>query len=368
MTNEPEATSLRGKLHISVAFDWGEEIDLVAAAALVPSEVQSLPRRRRTPPSIHYHSPPLLVKLAAVAIDLPEIGQVEASCDATVFDFGAVNVVFRIPFQLTKDQVSSLADFLAEPAALIESARAAATPLHEKFRRAIKNPAWCDLTEEYFVFQFEPGSIPGPSFHQFVDDSAEWLAGILRLDSSPLAEEEVAEALKRRIAYTPTDLVIVEWAAAIVIDEACADTLQTIEFANAQLLEFRYIDRRCDATLTEAYGLIHPLAQSRLPFWGLQSQPLRVLGDLRIDAVVLFSRTGNALKLVGDQYLARLYRMLSEQFHLEEWTRGIQESLHEAQGVYEILHEEAAAARTELLEIIVVLLILIEILLSIFAH
>jgi hypothetical protein len=38
---------LTGTLHVYVAFDWGEEIDLERTRALVPAEVRDLPRRRR---------------------------------------------------------------------------------------------------------------------------------------------------------------------------------------------------------------------------------------------------------------------------------------------------------------------------------
>jgi hypothetical protein len=40
---------LTGTLHILVAFDWGDEIDLERVRQLVRAEVYALPRRRRTP-------------------------------------------------------------------------------------------------------------------------------------------------------------------------------------------------------------------------------------------------------------------------------------------------------------------------------
>src|SRR5262245_47800296 len=52
-------TVLAGTLHLYVAFDWGDELDLERARQLVPAEVHELPRRRRTPPSIAYRPPPL---------------------------------------------------------------------------------------------------------------------------------------------------------------------------------------------------------------------------------------------------------------------------------------------------------------------
>jgi hypothetical protein len=179
-----------------------------------------------------------------------------------------------------------------------------------------------------------------------------------------LSAEEIVEALRWRISYTAQDLVVIEWSAAVVVDADCEETLLTIEFANVQLLEYRYIDRQVDESLDHAYRLIHSLARSWLPFWRLQTRPQRLLGDMRIDAVVLFERASSTLKLVGDQYLARVYRLMARRFRLDEWSANIRQSLEEAQGVYETLVNQSAAYRIELLEIIIVLLIVVEIVLA----
>src|SRR5579883_3137235 len=87
-----------GTLHLYVAFDWGEEIDLERARRLVPAQVRELARRRRTPASIAYRPPPLRFP-ASGCVELPELGPVPLSADVTVFDFGAVSVAFHIPFR-----------------------------------------------------------------------------------------------------------------------------------------------------------------------------------------------------------------------------------------------------------------------------
>ena len=151
-----------------------------------------------------------------------------------------------------------------------------------------------------------------------------------------------------------------------LLDSDCDETLQAIEFANLQLLEFRHIDNRLDANLATTYGMIHSLANSWLPFWHSPARSLRALGELKVEANGLFERTGNVLKLVGDQYLARVYRMLASRFHLEEWERGILRKLDVAEGVYRVVSDQTDTYRAEFLEIVVVLLILLEIILAIF--
>src|SRR5438445_7789318 len=105
---------LAGVLHTFVAFDWGEEIDLERARSLVPAETRVLPRRRRTPASIAYRPPPLRLHLAPVTVELPGIGCVPMSAEATVFDFAAVSIAMHAPFELSGGALTELAGALAE--------------------------------------------------------------------------------------------------------------------------------------------------------------------------------------------------------------------------------------------------------------
>src|SRR4051812_33171610 len=139
----PEAP-LAGTLHVYVAFDWGDEVDLERAGQLAPAEVRSLPRRPRTPTSIAYRPPPLRFALPPVALSIPGDGSPPAECEATVFDFAAVSVAFRVPFKLTQSELRLLAARLAEPAPIIAAARAALEPLYNRLKPAIQDPLWRD--------------------------------------------------------------------------------------------------------------------------------------------------------------------------------------------------------------------------------
>jgi hypothetical protein len=363
-----DAAFFLGTLHVYIAFDWGEEIDLNQVRRLVPAETQTLLRRRRTPTSIGYRPPPLRFALAPAALDVAELGPVQPAAEVTVFDFAAVSVAMHLPFRLSADGLTRLAGTLADPAPFVQACRAALLPLHENLRPAIQGPLWQDdLSEDYFVFQLLPDRCPYPAA-ALIQARPDWLAGLVRLESGPLSAEEVAEALRVHLSYSPEDLFVADWAAAVLLDQDCEETLQVIEFANLQLLEFRHIDNRLDDSLARAYRLIHPLTRSGLPVWRSHARPLRQLGELKVEADGLFERTGNVLKLVGDQYLARVYGLVGRRFHLEEWGQSIQRKLEVAEGVYQVVSDQAATARTEFLEIIVIVLILLEIVLAIVRH
>ena len=152
--------------------------------------------------------------------------------------------------------------------------RQAFAPVYTNLLPAIHQPVWSDLTEEYFVFQIAPdGPLPPPA--ELLAQHGAWLAGLVRLEDEPLSPQEIDEALKSRISYGPRDLFVAEWSAAFLLDQDCGETLQIIEFANLQLLEFRFLDDQLDRRLGEAYRLIHPVRSSFLPFWRTHALPLR---------------------------------------------------------------------------------------------
>ena len=140
-----DETILQGTLHVFVAFDWGEEIDLEKAGTIVPPKAEELARRRRTPSSIGYRPAPLRYPLSVPPITLPELGNVAATAEAIVFDFAGVSVSLHIPFQLSAASLARLAGALADPQGLVETARGAvpgvirsAAPLRSSIQNAVR--------------------------------------------------------------------------------------------------------------------------------------------------------------------------------------------------------------------------------------
>ena len=191
-----------------------------------------------------------------------------------------------------------------------------------------------------------------------------------RLESEPLSRDEIREATRSSLAYTPSDRVVLDWAAGVVIDTNCADTLEVIEFANVQLLEFRQIDDRLDDRLEAAYRLIRPEKKRQwFPLvWRLHHDAVRQIRELEIEATSLFERVDNALKLIGDHYLSRVFEVAGGRFHLRDWQQSIRRKLETVGDVYDLLVHQASAYRMEALEITVVFLIALEIALAIFKH
>ena len=354
-------------IHLAFAFDVGYEIDLDAAKLLLPVEPGDLPRRRRTPESIRYRPPPLRLAVDLTGLALPAVDGVEASGaprgELAIFDFAAISLMAHYPVRAVPEGLTRLAARLAEAAQLTAQARELVSPWIERFRPSIVEFEPSDLSEEYVIFQL------GEVHEGYLADRAAWIAGLVRLESGPLSAEEVREATRLAISYAPNDLVVIDWAAGIVADRDCADSLQVIEFANVQLLEYRHIDDRLDDRLEAAYRLIRPDHRGRgTSLWRSHGEAVRNVRELEIEATSLFERADNALKLIGDQYLSRVYALASARFHLEGWQQSIRRKLDTVGDVYDLLVQQAGGNRMEALEIIVVVLIAVEIILAIIRH
>lgn len=347
-----------------VAFDIGYEIDLARARATLPSEDGALARRRRTPESIRYRPAPLRIALDATGLALP--GGFATSkpprAELAFFDFAAASLSIRFPVHLTPSDLLELAGDLADPAPLNAAARLVIEPWIERIKPFVTGFEVSELTEEFILFQV-PQLPPG-----WLQTRKWWIAGLVRLDSDPLSEGEVIEANRLSLAYTPHDLVTLDWAAGFVADTDCDDTLQVIEFANVQLLEFRHIDDRLDDRLEAAYKLIRPEKRRAVFPWRTHSGAVRNVRELEIEATSLFERADNNLKLIGDQYLSRIFDMARARFHLGEWQESIRRKLDVVGDVYDLLIHQAGGNRMELLEVIVVILISVEILMAFIRH
>jgi hypothetical protein len=192
---------------------------------------------------------------------------------------------------------------------------------------------------------------------------AQEIAQILRVEPAPLSAEEVHDAMSHRIAYGLDDVTIIDWHAALVFDREADDVQAVLEFANVELLEMRYLDEQLDTALNHAYETLSRRAWRPWRRLGSAAADLRRVAQMQVDSAMLFEGVNNALKLLGDQYLARVYRLASQRFHLAEWDASIMRKLHTMESIYEMIADQATNRRMEVLEWIIIILIAVSIVL-----
>ena len=73
------------------------------------------------------------------------------------------------------------------------------------------------------------------------------------------------------------------------------------------------------------------------------------------------ARIENSLKTVGDSYLATVFRAASHEFRFEDWRKSTSRKMDTLAQIAELLQGELNHRRSNILEIIVIVLIAIEI-------
>jgi hypothetical protein len=346
---------LDGRVFAFVAFDVGFEIDLEHARRLLDgTRVTGLRQDRPAPAEERYPDPPVEVVLGEQRLSTG----VTAAVSARLFDFGVISIGFVLPAPATLADLAPYGRALHEQAGLVAAADGCLRALMPRVAPAVARLEIADLSEDYLVFQVS--ALEGqPDATAVVRDAAPDLARALTLEPMPLADAYVAELLATAVTYAPNDVVLSDWSAALVYDRRYDDTVAVLEFLNIQLLELRFQDRRLDAALERFAGVRG--ARGVGAFFNPYRQPVRELAELTMESTLLSERAANAMKLLGDDYLARVARRAGERLHLADWAASIRRKQESVTRLYETLNDQLANTRAEALELAIVLLIIFEI-------
>ena len=359
-----DGPTLVGECRVFLAFEVGFSIDLARASARLPAAArEALPASRRVPADCDFAQKPLRVVLARRAIAIGS-WSTDASIEATLYDFGAVSVAFRIPFRDSPDALRPLAAALWNNAALAAEARAAIEELLATVGDAFLRAELRAGAEDFVVFTIDPASFDGAHTPIAVESiGASRAAALLRLEDGSLSAEGVADAVHDALSYGPRDLAVVDWAAAIVVDAEPAATLAVLELANVQVVELKHLDAELDRGLDAVWQM----ASDRALFARFRLRAnLRRLAELELEGAALFDGVTNALKLFGDQHLARVQRAAARRFRIEDWERSIARKLETLASVSGRLEGRQSQYRSELLEWIIIALIAFEIVQTLF--
>ena len=155
------------------------------------------------------------------------------------------------------------------------------------------------------------------------------------------------------------------WNAAFVYDTEAGvqAALEIFEFANSQLLQFRYYDALLDSELGRIYDSLedprwyHSLAGQRYV------RAAQQLHALFIDVNELTDKTENALKMVGDVYAARLYTLVASRLGLDRWKQNVEEKLDTLDDIYRFTVDQTQMSRGHLLELTIILILILELVL-----
>ncbi len=354
----------RGTCFVLFAYDIARSVNLEKAEHRITAltERSRIKRKRRAPAYFDYTPAPLRIsaEMEPVAFGQYSTGTV---VDMLLYDFGAVSVSYSLPIQGSLLSLKALSLDLYENALLLSDSRRRIEELLAGLGDAAERPHLADFVEDYMILHIEqatPRLAPGAVTANF----GQPVAQLLRSEAQILAEEEVRDSIGQRISFGPDDVTIIDWNAALIYGQEMEDVIAVMEFANVELLEMRFLDQQLDLALDQAYAASSKRRWDRPFLPGTPRTDVRRIARLQVDSAILFEQVTNTLKLFGDQYLARVHRMISRRFYLESWDASISRKLHTLDSIYGKMTESATAWRMELLEWIIIVLIAISIVIS----
>ncbi len=367
---DPATLVVDGDAVVYRLYDVGYEIRLDEVldrlATQAPARVRPV---RGEAQALQITNPPLTVILGVEEVVLGGV-RTPVEVSARIFDFGVASLRAHLaaPPSAGWGAFTAWGQALDDATVLRTLLDGHVRSLLDRIRPAIERPALAPVTEDYIVFRLARlvdahGTAVAPArLHDAL------VAPLLLNEPRPLAPGALRELLPHRFSYTADDLAIVTWDNALVVEPGAldSDVQYILEFANAQLLELRYYDAVLDAELPRMYERIAAQRGGGSGRLLLSRRLAPVLGDLQrlvADSTELVERVENALKVTDDVYLARVYGAALELFRGRAWRAGIDRKLGIIRDTYAMLNDEATAARSEALEMAIVLLIVLELVL-----
>src|SRR2546426_1909897 len=356
-----------GSCFAMFAYEVAQAIDLDGAERrlFAGAERQPIKQTRRPPASFEYRPAPLRVMRGGEPQSVDGY-RTAPGVEMVLYDFGAVSVSYTIPLEGALASLPGLAEALWGNERLLKDSRQHVEALMGTLGDAAARPHVAAFVEDYSIFHVAAFTQPCDAAMLWTSQ-AETVAQVLRGAPHPLSQQEIADATALRLSFGPNDATIIDTDAAILFDPEGEDVRDLIEFANTQLLEMRFLDHELDDVLEGAYETLLGRRWRRWRRWRLApvGPDLPSLAPVPLDAAILFEQVTNALKLVGDQFLARVYSLASRRFHLAEWDTSISRKLQTIDGIYAKMTDRAASRRMEMLEWIIIILIVVEIGLSV---
>src|SRR5579863_7044735 len=291
-------------------------------------------------------------------------GAVRVDRVVKILPVGAISITVRVPFAVKRvEDLVDYHDLEFTNGVLQEEVRRLAEEVRQELKPHLIRPvAQLAQEEAYTVFCIQSPLATGDSMPLNAED---WLrtqrrevAALLTQepDIDHLSSQEADESTGRFLSYYEHDLVVVDWDAALIMDQAenFDETLYVMELANLQLAELEAYDRMLDEALVRSY---RDLGERRAR---ARSEVLRELRDIRIDLARFNDELSNITKFFGDWHLARIYENISARFHLGDWHRSIGGKLKTLDDLYQLLKSDQSTRWMLILESTIVLLFVID--------
>jgi len=352
---------LSGTFWILILYDVCEEIRLEELRAILgaqpPGREPSF--RGPTPEYVRFQKPPVIEYLEPLRLESGERLQHQIH----YYEYGVVSIELQLSFEFDWQELMRLSSRWIAAPEIEQQAAASVRRSLELARPALVKPREQWLSEDYYIIQLRPvikgdgGSVTGG---ELIAAHGDHIAQIVRGEMQRLSEDERTEILQLRLSYYPEDLLVIGWTAALVYDtpEGALPVIQLLEYANSQLLEFRYYDDVLTRLLADVYRSLDN-GTGVLARWRLAREAER-LNTIRLDVRELTERMDNSIKFLSDMFSARVYRLAAGKVGVTDYRLLVDEKLDTAGDLYRFMTDQFQQGRAFVLELMVVIILVIE--------
>ena len=350
-----------GSFSVLFLFEVAEEIRLEELRRIVGTHPSGRePALRHTAPGyVQFAIPPVVEPLREPVLPSAEgwTGRV------AYYEYGVASLRLERPFEGGWDDVAQLSARWMDTPELEQRAADAVRRHLQRAATTLVKPYAEFLTEDYFIIHVS--SVVTTDGHiatgdELIERCAEPIAQIVRGERATFSAAERKEILESRMSYYETDLLVVGWSAALIYDTpaGAAPTIQLLEYANTQLLEFRHYDAVLTALLSRVYRSLEK-GTGVLGRWRL-AREAEHLNTIRLDVRELTERVDNSIKFLSDTFAARLYRMAASRIGVPDYRNLVEQKLQSAGDLYASMMDRFYQGRAFILELMVVVILVIE--------
>ncbi len=280
---------------------------------------------------------------------------------AKIWHFGALSVTlsFEIPTSMTWNRLIELGNFLENDANLHMLAKKRAEQIVQGMGpERLPSISW-ETYEDYICYFFR--KIDGCEKNALsIFERYDVFRLILSENNETLSEQTKKTISESTFQYSQDDLAVIDWNSALIIEPSGSlDIVDVIEFSLCQLLEMRYYDDLLDEKLSYLYSALEK--KHLTMFHNYYSKLSKESAQIYLEISDTVESVENSMKVVGDFYLAKIFRAVSQRLRFKDWQDSVDQKLSNLAQVSRLFVNESNEKRNQLLEIIIIVLIAIEV-------
>jgi hypothetical protein len=352
----------KGKLLTYRLYDTSFEIDLLKVEEKIKKETRRF-RIKRKPFSkaFEFTNPPVSFQLQTIEKEVAG-RRLAINVHVRAYDYGVLSIILEIPVtDMDFKEFEQLAFALKNTDEIDNECRNQLRQAVEVLGDSLIGYNLSLFEEDYTIFFIE-SLVPATGIDELFLHYD--MAKLLLYEDKPLSDKVRDEITALKFTYYKDDCTVLSWDSALIIEPSGEPEIADIlEFAHAQLLELRYYDHIVDRELKSLYESISakevPSLWKIRKYENLAAKVMRTITEL----TDITEKIDNSLKVTEDVYYAKIYMAALRLFRVKEWDAVIRRKLDIATRVYDMLYRDIATKRTELLELTIIILIVIEIIL-----